>query len=222
MGRARGWEGAGSGGVVNNRGMGETSALGDAGAGAGAVVVVSGLPRSGTSMVMRMLEAGGVRPLTDGERAADDDNPLGYYELESVKTVRADASWLEDAPGRAVKVIHALLADLPGTHAYRIIFMHRDLDEVLDSQRAMLDRRGRAGAGMDREALKRVFAAQLESARRWAGAQPNCACLDVRYREVIEDPAGQAARIAAFVGAPGSVEAMAAAVSAGLYRNRKG
>jgi len=186
------------------------------------IVVVSGLPRSGTSMLMRMLAAGGVPALTDAQRAADEDNPLGYFELEAVKSTRRDPSWLDRAPGRAVKVIHALLRDLPPTHRYRIIFMHRDLDEVLASQRTMLERSGRGGASISPEALKRVFATQLEGARQWAAAQGNCASLDVQYRQVIADPAGEAGRIAAFIGIAERAGEMAAAVDPSLYRNRRG
>ncbi|MBX3364537.1 MAG: sulfotransferase [Phycisphaeraceae bacterium] len=186
-----------------------------------AVMIVSGLPRSGTSMAMRMLAAAGIPLLTDALRPPDEDNPLGYFELEAVKKTRDDPSWLADAPGKAVKVIHALLQCLPPTHHYRIIFMHRDLDEVLASQRRMLERSGRLGASMPPEALKRVFASQLQSARRWAETQPNCACLDVHYHEVIHAPAAQAARMASFAGIPDKAAEMAAAVDASLYRRRR-
>src|SRR5256885_1317813 len=94
------------------------------------VTVVSGLPRSGTSMMMRMIAAGGIAPLSDHSREADEDNPLGYLELEAVKATRRDPSWLSRAPGRVVKVIHLLLKDLPPGYAYRVILMRRDLDEV--------------------------------------------------------------------------------------------
>lgn len=184
------------------------------------IYVVSGLPRSGTSMLMRMVAAAGIPPLTDQQRQADEDNPLGYFELEAVKTTRSDPSWLDDAPGKVVKVIHALLKDLPPAHQYRIIFMHRDLDEVLASQRTMLGRSGKTGASISPEALKRIFAAQYQSVRAWAAAQPHCACLDVRHHDVIHDPAAEAARIAEFLGRPESAAAMAACVDRSLYRNR--
>ena len=107
------------------------------------VVVVSGLPRSGTSMMMKMLEAGGLSPLIDGEREADEDNPKGYYEFERVKQLpKGDYGWLEDAQGRVVKVISGLLVHLPPTHDYRVVFMRRAMPEILASQRKMLVRRG--------------------------------------------------------------------------------
>ena len=105
------------------------------------VTLVSGLPRSGTSMMMQMLHAGGIPAVTDNIRLADKDNERGYYELEAVKRTKDDASWLRDAPGKAVKVIYLLLYDLPTDYTYRVIFMNRNLDEVLASQRAMLERR---------------------------------------------------------------------------------
>ena len=106
------------------------------------VIIVSGLPRSGTSMMMQMLEAGGIEILSDGERQADDDNPKGYYELEAVKKTKDDASWVETATGKAVKMISQLMLDLPLDREYRVIFMRRDLQEILASQAKMLARRG--------------------------------------------------------------------------------
>lgn len=185
------------------------------------IIIVTGLPRSGTSMLMRMLHAGGIVALTDNQRAPDDDNPLGYFELEAVKTTRADASWLGQAPGKAVKVIHALLKDLPPTHRYRIIFMHRDLDEVLASQRKMLDRAGKPGASISSDALKRVYNTQLAAARKWIDSQPGSTCLDLHYHEVIASPAANAARLADFLSIPARASDMAAAVDSTLYRNRK-
>src|SRR5262249_18507392 len=88
------------------------------------ILIVSGLPRSGTSMMMRMIVAAGVSPLTDSARAPDEDNPLGYFELEAVKKTRENAAWLADAPGKAVKVVHVLLKDLPPSYSYRVVMMH--------------------------------------------------------------------------------------------------
>lgn len=170
-------------------------------------------------MLMRMLAAGGVPALTDHERKPDEDNPAGYFELEAVKNIRRDASWLAAAPGKAVKVVHALLSGLPAGYFYRVLFMHRDLDEVLASQEKMLKRSGKPVA-TDPAALKRVFAAQAQAARAWAGSQPNMACLDVQYHEVVQNPVEQAARIAGFVGVPERAGDMAAAVDPALYRNR--
>lgn len=185
------------------------------------VFVVSGLPRSGTSMMMRMIAAAGIAQLTDGVRSADEDNPLGYAELEAVKRTREDPSWLAQAPGKVVKLVHLLLKDLPPTHRYRVVMMHRDLDEVLASQRKMLDRSGRAGGQAPPDALKKIFATQMQGVASWLAAQPNFAVLDVRYADVLAAPAKESARIAAFIGAPEKAAAMIAAVEPSLYRNRK-
>ncbi len=185
------------------------------------VVIVSGLPRSGTSMMMRMIAAAGIPPLTDGIRGPDEDNPNGYFELEAVKQTRQDSSWLDQAPGKSVKLVHLLLKELPPTHRYRLVMMHRDLDEVLASQQKMLARSGRKGAVSGPEALKRVFAAQLLDVERWVASQPNFSRLDVSYNGVLKDAGTEAGRVAAFLGRPERAGAMAAAVDAGLYRNRR-
>lgn len=172
--------------------------------------------------MMRMVHAGGIEPLTDGVRAADPDNPLGYFEFEAVKRTREDPSWLAAAPGRAVKMVHVLLRDLPPTYRYRVVMMHRDLDEVVASQEKMLARSGRPGARMAPADLKRVFASQMRAVEQWAASQPNFSVLDVSYNDIVADPAGQAGRVAAFLGLPEArVGLMAAAVEPGLYRNRR-
>jgi Sulfotransferase family len=182
-----------------------------------AVTIVSGLPRSGTSMMMRMVEAGGLPALTDGVRAADADNPLGYYEFEPVKRTSQDPSWLDRARGRVVKMVHLLLMDLPGGYVYRVILMRRDPDEVIRSQRKMLERAGRPSG--DPAALKRVFAAQMDTVRRWLDAQPHICCLDVSYNAMIAGPEAEARRVAEFLGLTDRA-AMIAAVDPALYRNR--
>ena len=171
-------------------------------------------------MMMRMIAAGGVEALTDGIRSADEDNPNGYFELEAVKRTREDATWLKSAAGKVVKLVHVLLRDLPPTHSYKVVLMHRDLDEVVASQQKMLNRSGRKGAAMSPDALKRVFSAQMRTAEEWLGAQPNFSRLDVSYKDAVKDPAGQAQRVAEFLGIPGQAAAMARAVDPALYRNR--
>ena len=187
------------------------------------VVVVSGLPRSGTSMLMRMLAAGGVPLVTDGERAADEDNPLGYFELERVKALGGgeDASWLVAARGKAVKVISYLLEGLPRGHDYRVVFLDRDLAEVLASQQKMLARRGEASTTSDGR-MTELFEEHLGKVRRLLGRDPRFETLYVRYADVIAAPGEQARRIARFLELPLDVDAMAAAVDPALYRNRAG
>ncbi|MFH0902874.1 MAG: sulfotransferase domain-containing protein [Pseudomonadota bacterium] len=184
------------------------------------IVVVSGLPRSGTSMLMRMLRAGGLAIMTDGIRAADDDNPLGYFELETVKRTKRDATWLDTAAGKAVKVVSTLLPDLPSKYCYRIVFVRRDLDEVLASQRAMLARRGEVDAD-DESSIRRAFVAHVADIEDWLRAQPNVETLFVSFQQTIEAPRRAAERINRFLGGGLSIDRMAESVEPGLYRQRR-
>ena len=192
-----------------------------------AIIVVSGLPRSGTSMLMHLLQAGGIAAVTDHARTPDVDNPKGYYEFERVKRLpQGDVGWLDDAPGKSVKVISALLIHLPPSHAYRVIFMHRRIAEVLDSQRKMLAHRGEAPGGNDAGSTEEdaAMAALLEQhvadVRAWLVRQPNIAIFDADYNAMLSDPAPWTARINAFLGGHLDVAAMQAAIDANLYRNR--
>ena len=185
------------------------------------IVVVSGLPRSGTSMLMRMLAAGGLPVVTDGERAADEDNPLGYFEVERVKELGSgdDSRWLAEARGKAVKVISFLLSKLPAGHDYRVVFLQRSLPEVLASQKKMLARRGEASSTSD-ERMAELFEEHLREVRALLRDDARFEALDVAYADVIADPAGEARRIARFLAAGLDVERMTAAVDPALYRNR--
>jgi hypothetical protein len=183
------------------------------------VIVVSGLPRSGTSLMMQMLAAGGVEVVTDNVRTADTDNPRGYYELEAVKRVKRDASWLPQTRGKAFKMVSQLLYDLPPGESYRILFMERDLDEVLASQEKMLQRLGRGAAPRDQ--MKRSYGLHLGRLHDWLRQQPNMQVLFVNYRDLIERPEEQARRVGAFLGGKPDAERMAASVDPALYRNRK-
>ena len=184
------------------------------------VIVVSGLPRSGTSLVMQMLEAGGVEIVTDGERTADDDNPRGYYEFERVKSLRGDKSWLDGARGKAVKVIHLLLMELPTDREYRVLFLKRDIGEVLKSQAKMLERSGKSGAALPAERLAEIYRGQLAGVMAWLGAREYFKVLELEHADLLSSPAESAERIGAFLGLPLEVGAMAGVVDPTLYRNR--
>jgi len=184
------------------------------------VIVVSGLPRSGTSLAMQAIHAGGIEPVTDGERVADPDNPRGYYEFERVKALRTDKSWLDSAAGKVVKVIHMLVPELPDDRPYRVVFMERELSEVLASQSTMLARSGRAGAALPPDRLKAIYEQQLRQVHEWLTARPNFAVLRVPYRGFVSEPSAQVERIADFIGGPLDRAAMVRAVDPSLYRNK--
>lgn len=184
------------------------------------VTIVSGLPRSGTSMMMQMLEAGGLAALTDGVRGADSDNPKGYYEFEAVKQTKQDASWLQSAGGKVVKMVYKLLYDLPQDREYRVVFMRRNLDEVLASQKKMLDRLGRAGGSLEDERMKQLFVQQLGEFDRWLAGQGCFKRLDVNYKDAIDNPREQIRRLNEFLGGDLDIEAMAAVIEPTLYRNK--
>jgi hypothetical protein len=188
------------------------------------IVVVSGLPRSGTSLMMQMLAAGGLPALTDGQRTPDTDNPRGYQELERVKQLKSDTSWLDGAGGHAVKIIHLLLMDLPVTHQYDVLFMERDMDEVLASQATMLARSGRAGAGLPPERLAAVYQSQLATVRQWLSDRACFRVHPVRYAELVARPSETVTAVRNFLrgGAALDAAAMVAAVDPSLYRNRRG
>jgi hypothetical protein len=184
------------------------------------ITVVSGLPRSGTSLMMQMLRAGGLPALTDEQRSADADNPRGYYEFEAVKKLKEDASWVGNARGQAVKVISMLLYDLPPSHPYRVVFMVRDPDEILASQKQMLKRRGTPAPGADDEAMKRHFEAHLQKVRAWLAERPNIRVHYCDYRELLRAPVEPVRRLAEFLGGGLDQRAMVEAVDQSLYRNR--
>jgi hypothetical protein len=183
------------------------------------IVIVAGLPRSGTSLMCQMLDNGGVEVITDCIRTPDTDNPRGYYELEKVKKIKADASWLPEARGKAFKMVSQLLYDLPATERYRVIFMRRDLDEVLVSQEKMLERLGRPAA--PREPMARAFLAHLDRLDRWLAEQPHIAVLRVDYTALVDRPAEMAGVVDEFLGGRADASRMAASVVPSLYRNRK-
>jgi hypothetical protein len=191
-----------------------------------AVVVVSGLPRSGTSMMMKMLEAGGLQVMADHLRSADTDNPEGYYEFERVKALdKGDTAWVVDAQGKVVKVISALLEHLPPGYQYKVIFMHREIQEVLASQRKMLQHRSQEGAieseaAIRDEEMAQLFAKHLETVNNWLRAQPHIGVLDVNYNQLLRDPKPHIQAINRFLGAILDEAEMAEVVNPTLYRNR--
>ena len=188
------------------------------------LVIVSGLPRSGTSMMMRMLEAGGLPIMTDGARGADLDNPKGYFEHERIKDLEreTDKSYLRAGRGQALKVISFLIPHLPDENDYRVVFMRRDLDEVLSSQDKMIQRLGTRDAAAEREAMKEAYRNDIVRTRLLCRKRPNFELIEIQYRATVEDPAATARRVNEFLGGRLDEAAMRQAVDESLYRNRAG
>jgi hypothetical protein len=184
------------------------------------LTIVSGLPRSGTSMMMKMLECGGLAVMTDEIRTPDDDNPKGYYEFEAVKQTKEDPSWLEGSEGKAVKMVYRLLYDLPTDRKYRVLFMRRNLDEILASQQVMLERHGLAD-GVNAAQMAALFRSEIDSFYKWVADQSHIELIDVDYNRMQADPAKEVARVNEFLGASLDASAMQSVVDGSLYRNRK-
>lgn len=184
------------------------------------ITIVSGLPRSGTSMMMAMLQAGGLPVLTDKIRKADKDNPRGYFELEKVKEIEKNKSWLKKAEGKGIKIISSLLEFLPKDYGYQIIFMERDLDEILASQRQMIRRR-KAKDEIGDQKMASLFQKHLKKVKGWLKKQPNIKVIFINYRETIENPEKTAQKVNQFLGNILIEKKMIAAVDAKLYRQRK-
>ena len=186
------------------------------------IVVVSGLPRSGTSMMMKMLEAGGIPPLTDKLRTADNDNPKGYYEFERVKQMdKGDTGWVPQAQGKVVKVISALLKYLPSSYHYQVIFLRRHMSEILASQRKMLINRGEDPDKMDDAQMGMLFENHVRQVEKWLAQQSNIEVLYVHYSDVMADPLTAINSMSRFLGRDMDVRAMAEVVDPNLYRNRQ-
>ena len=184
------------------------------------ITIVSGLPRSGTSMMMNILTAGGIQALTDGQRSADESNPKGYFELEKVKHLGRDRSFLSDAVGKAVKIVSPLLKHLSPEYHYSVIFMERDIQEMLASQREMMIKRGEL-APDDDEKMAAIYTRHLRDVKSWLSLQPNIEVIYISYNEVLKTPRACMDSINEFLGRGLDSNAMLAAVDRSLYRQRR-
>lgn len=181
------------------------------------ITIVSGLPRSGTSLMMKMLEAGGMAVVVDNVRTADEDNPRGYYEFEKVKDIKEDISWIEDVRGKTVKMVSMLLYSLPPEHRYSLIFMRRKMPEILASQKVMLRRKGE---DLDEKEMEKLYNIHLDKIRKWLDSQSNIRVLSVNYNDLIENPRENIERLCDFLGTKLDVHTMTAMVDDSLYRQR--
>ncbi len=183
------------------------------------ITIVSGLPRSGTSMMMRMLEAGGIPALTDELRTPDEDNPNGYYEFEDVKSIDSNADWLDDAPGCSVKMVYSLLKHLPADRNYRIVFMRREVSEILQSQKKMLERSG-IETDISDATMKALFERELRQFYTWLPSQSHLNLINISYNELLSRPQSTIALINNHFDETLDVHAMNAMVDQSLYRHR--
>ncbi len=186
------------------------------------IIVISGLPRSGTSLMMNMLEKGGLTLLKDDIRKADEDNPLGYYEYEPVKKLKeGDFAWMAQAAGKVVKIISYLLQQLPASYDYRVIFMQRNLDEIIASQRKMLIRREEDPDKVDDEKIKSILENHLTEIDQWIRKQTNIESIDIPYNRLVQDAEAYLQQINQFLDYALDVQAMARVIDPSLYRQRK-
>ena len=187
------------------------------------VYVVSGLPRSGTSMMMQMLVAGGLQVISDNFRTADDDNLQGYFEFERIKQLKdGDSAWVEQACGKVLKVISALLEHLPDQYHYKIIFMERDLLEVLASQRKMLERRGKPANADDDAMFVNLYTKHLMKVKYWLSEKRNIDVVYISYNDLLRNPKKYAEDIARFIDVPLNAQEMARVPEERFYRQRSG
>ena len=183
------------------------------------ITIVSGLPRSGTSLMMRMLSAGGVPALCDEQRTPDADNPNGYYEFEDVKSIENYSTWIDRAPGHAVKMVYSLLKHLPTDHEYRIVFMRRHVDEILQSQKQMLERNGISPEIPDAQ-MKALFDRELRQFYAWLPSQIHLKLVNISYNELLSRPDSTIAQINRHLDHSLDTEGMIRMIDPGLYRHR--
>ena len=190
------------------------------------LTIVSGLPRSGTSLMMQMLKAGGIEPKTDGERVADTDNPEGYWEWEAIKKIGKEPELLDDLEldKQAIKVISMLLSELPKHHSYKIIFMARPVDEIAASQQKMIDRLETEGANQSLDEIAKQLEMHRAKVLGWMSEHDHVTGMVVKYPELIKDPQPIIEEITKFLGEDliTNPQAMAAVVRPELYRQKSG
>lgn len=185
------------------------------------ITIVSGVPRSGTSMMMRMLAAGGMEIVVDNIRKADEDNPQGYYECEKVKKLKEDNTWLKDTYGKSIKVISMLLSDLPKDHTYKVIFMKRELKEIIASQNIMLQRREREDVSkLDENIIGKSFEKHVYAIERWIEKQDNMNIIYINYNDMINNARENVYIVTNFLGNDLNMKKMIEVVDKNLYRVR--
>jgi len=185
------------------------------------ITIVSGIPRSGTSLMMSMLAAGGLEVLTDNIRISDDDNLNGYFELEEVKKlIKGEHAWIDESHGKVVKVISTLLPYLPSGYRYRIIFMRRAMKEILASQRRMLINRGEDPDKISDDQMAEFFKKNGQQVESWIDSQDNATRIDISYNQLMENPRSLITSINIFLGGGLDEKKMLGVINPSLYRQR--
>jgi hypothetical protein len=185
------------------------------------ITVVSGVPRSGTSLMMQMLAAGGLTPLVDGQRAADAGNPRGYFEWEKAKSLAREPDCIAEAEGKVVKIISSLLFSLPNTFAYKVIFMERPLGEVVASQAAAIEKLGTLAPAIAAEAMERALEAHLKQVKASLRLRPEMSVCWIGHHDALQNPQRACETIQQFLGIRLNIPAMIAQVDLSLYRQRQ-
>ena len=176
------------------------------------VIIVSGLPRSGTSLMMQMLQAGGISIIYDNKRPADEHNPYGYYELEKVKRLEQDNSWIEKCTGKALKILYHLLKYLPETTHYKIIFMQRNLKDVVISQDKMLESYSKAVLS-DNAKVMTLFEEERKQIISWIENKSNMDVLYIEFSDVLADQKKVVLQLSDFLGSNLELQSMQAVIN---------
>lgn len=184
------------------------------------IIIVSGLPRSGTSMMMQLLEAGGMQIFTDNLRAADDNNKKGYYEHEAVKIIHKDISWMKNAVGKTIKIVSHLLPNLPLRYKYKIIYMERDLNEVITSQNKMLQNLGKLPQNATHFNIETSFKQNDEKIKNWMSEKRNIDVIFMDYNKIVENAEEYIGRLNNFFSGKLNTQNMMNVIDKNLYRSK--
>lgn len=183
------------------------------------IIVVTGLPRSGTSLVMQILQSMGIDLFTDNKRSPDQSNPRGYFEHELVKTIEYDTSWIKKVEGKAIKIVSPLLVYLPNNYNYKIIFMDRVLDEIVQSQEKMLLVNGVPNPQIEPEVIKQIFIKDLKQAWSWIRELSHSESLEISHSKLLKKPESELEKVNGFLNIKVDLENTLKVIDKKLYRS---
>ena len=184
------------------------------------IIVVTGLPRSGTSLMMQILQSLQIKLFTDNHRSADESNPKGYFEHQWVKTIEKDNSWLTDVKGKAIKIVSPLIKYLPVDLNYKIIFMNRDLDEIIQSQERMLTENNKKDDATNSEELKQIFLKDLKQSKDWIHTQLHSEVLEILHSKLLKNPETELEKIKSFLKIDINTTLILKVIDKNLYRSK--